>query len=235
MKKILIILCFAIGFSTLNAQVVKSSSEKTVVKRTEKKPAKKPSNWHIKLGLGGCKFTGSEDELEAIRGYRNTVYKFDVGFRKPFIELSNGKINLAPYWGMDFSLGNRTVDYAHYFATFTAHNLQWSPNVGLDIALSRYFSFDLHIGPYVSYDYSVDYDEEHYYSDDNGLDLGINMGFGFWINRVELEFCFQKGFTFTRLDNEGEGDVFGGKTNILLLKLGYRLPNFGKMKFHKVN
>lgn len=40
MKKILIILCFAIGFSTLNAQVVKSSSEKTVVKRTEKNKQK---------------------------------------------------------------------------------------------------------------------------------------------------------------------------------------------------
>lgn len=237
MKKILIILCFAIGFSTLNAQVVKSSSEKTVVKRTEKKQTKKPSNWFIKLGYGGCKFTGSEDELEGIRGYRNAVYKIDIGFTKTFVELSNGRINLAPYWGMDFSFGNRSVDleyyyYGYHFSTFTTHNLQWSPNVGLDIALSRYFSFDLHIGPYVSYDYSVDYDDEYYDSDDNGLDLGINMGFGFWINRVELEFSFQKGFVFTNIIS---GEDLGGKTNILLLKLGYRLPNFGKMKFHKVN
>lgn len=228
MKKILIILCFAIGFSTLNAQVVKSSSEKTVVKRTEKKQTKKPSNWFIKLGYGGCKFTGSEDELEEIRGYRNPVYKIDIGFTKPFVELSNGRINLAPYWGMDFSFGNRSVDYDYH--RYTAHNLQWSPNIGLDIALSRYFSFDLHIGPYLSYDYSVKWFDDKY-DKPNQFDAGLNMGVGFWINRVELEFSFQKGFAFTNIIDED----LGGKTNILLLKLGYRLPNFGKMKFHKVN
>lgn len=228
MKKILIILCFAIGFSTLNAQVVKSSSEKTVVKRTEKKQTKKPSNWFIKLGYGGCKFTGSEDELEEIRGYRNPVYKIDIGFTKPFVELSNGRINLAPYWGMDFSFGNRSVDYDYH--RYTAHNLQWSPNIGLDIALSRYFSFDLHIGPYLSYDYSVKWFDDKY-DKPNQFDAGLNMGVGFWINRVELEFSFQKGFVFTNIIDED----LGGKTNILLLKLGYRLPNFGKMKFHKVN
>lgn len=230
MKKILIILCFAIGFSTLNAQVVKSSSEKTVVKRTEKKQTKKPSNWFIKLGYGGCKFTGSEDELEEIRGYRNAVYKIDIGFTKPFVELSNGRINLAPYWGMDFSFGNRSVDYSFGYRTYTAHNLQWSPNIGLDIALSRYFSFDLHIGPYLSYDYSVKWFDDKY-DKPNQFDAGLNMGVGFWINRVELEFSFQKGFVFTNIIDED----LGGKTNILLLKLGYRLPNFGKMKFHKVN
>lgn len=230
MKKILIILCFTIGFSTLNAQVVKSSSEKTVVKRTEKKQTKKPSNWFIKLGYGGCKFTGSEDELEEIRGYRNAVYKIDIGFTKPFVELSNGRINLAPYWGMDFSFGNRSVDYSFGYRTYTAHNLQWSPNIGLDIALSRYFSFDLHIGPYLSYDYSVKWFDDKY-DKPNQFDAGLNMGVGFWINRVELEFSFQKGFVFTNIIDED----LGGKTNILLLKLGYRLPNFGKMKFHKVN
>ncbi len=227
MKKILIILCFAIGFSTLNAQVVKSSSEKTVVKHSEKKQTKKPSNWFIKLGYGGCKFTGSEDELEKIRGYRNAVYKIDIGFTKPFVELSNGRINLAPYWGMDFSLGNRSVDYSFGNRTYTAHNLQWSPNIGLDIALSRYFCFDLHIGPYLSYDYSVKWFDDK----PNQFDAGLNMGVGFWINRVELEFSFQKGFVFTNIS----GEDLGGKTNIILLKLGYKLPNFGKMKFHKVN
>lgn len=230
MKKILIILCFAIGFSTLNAQVVKSSSEKTVVKRTEKKQTKKPSNWFIKLGYGGCKFTGSEDELEEIRGYRNAVYKIDIGFTKPFVELSNGRINLAPYWGMDFSFGNRSVDYSFGYRTYTAHNLQWSPNIGLDIALSRYFCFDLHIGPYLSYDYSVKWFDDKY-DKPNQFDAGLNMGVGFWINRVELEFSFQKGFVFTDIIDEDRG----GKTNILLLKLGYRLPTLGKMKFHKVN
>lgn len=230
MKKILIILCFAIGFSTLNAQVVKSSSEKTVVKRTEKKQTKKPSNWFIKLGYGGCKFTGSEDELDGIRGYRNAVYKIDIGFTKTFVELSNGRINLAPYWGMDFSFGNRSVDYSFGYRTYTAHNLQWSPNIGLDIALSRYFCFDLHIGPYLSYDYSVKWFDDKY-DKPNQFDAGLNMGIGFWINRVELEFSFQKGFVFTNIS----GEDLGGKTNILLLKLGYRLPNFGKMKFHKVN
>lgn len=230
MKKILIILCFAIGFSTLNAQVVKSSSEKTVVKRTEKNQTKKPSNWFIKLGYGGCKFTGPDHKLDKIRGYRNAVYKIDIGFTKPFVELSNGRINLAPYWGMDFSFGNRSVDYSFGYRTYTAHNLQWSPNIGLDIALSRYFCFDLHIGPYLSYDYSVKWFDDKY-DKPNQFDAGLNMGIGFWINRVELEFSFQKGFVFTNIS----GEDLGGKTNILLLKLGYRLPNFGKMKFHKVN
>lgn len=230
MKKILIILCFAIGFSTLNAQVVKSSSEKTVVKHSEKKQTKKPSNWFIKLGYGGCKFTGPDHKLDKIRGYRNAVYKIDIGFTKPFVELSNGRINLAPYWGMDFSFGNRSVDYSFGYRTYTAHNLQWSPNIGLDIALSRYFCFDLHIGPYLSYDYSVKWFDDKY-DKPNQFDAGLNMGVGFWINRVELEFSFQKGFVFTNIIDED----LGGKTNILLLKLGYRLPNFGKMKFHKVN
>lgn len=131
---------------------------------------------------------------------------------------------------MDFSFGNRSVDYSFGYRTYTAHNLQWSPNIGLDIALSRYFCFDLHIGPYLSYDYSVKWFDDKY-DKPNQFDAGLNMGVGFWINRVELEFSFQKGFVFTNIIDEDRG----GKTNILLLKLGYRLPNFGKMKFHKVN
>lgn len=131
---------------------------------------------------------------------------------------------------MDFSFGNRSVDYSFGYRTYTAHNLQWSPNIGLDIALSRYFCFDLHIGPYLSYDYSVKWFDDKY-DKPNQFDAGLNMGIGFWINRVELEFSFQKGFVFTNIIDED----LGGKTNILLLKLGYRLPTLGKMKFHKVN
>jgi len=213
-------------FSTLNAQVVKSSSTKTVVRQVEnQKQENKDNIWYLKGGLSLMSLI--DDHSDGIK----LGYKFDWGFKKTIKRLkTNDSFN--PYWGMDFSLGNRSVDY-DWEDTYTAHNLQWSPNIGLDIALSRYFSFDLHIGPYLSYDYSVKWFDNGF-GKPNQFDAGLNMGIGFWINRVELEFCFQKGFTFTQLNND-EGYDIGGKTNILLLKLGYRLPTLGKMKFHKVN
>lgn len=227
MKRILVLLCFVVVVSAANAQVVKSSSNKTVVKYKEQKQ-KKLSNWYIKAGLG-------MNEAYSYDSYDWTVYKFDVGFRKLFVEIYSERISLKPYWGMDFGLGHRFFRTDYDYHNYSGHNIQWSPNIGIDIGLSRWFSFDLHLGPYLGFDYSA-YEEYSDGSDHDGeydrrsfgdrFDIGINVGIGFWINRVNLEFAWQKAFTSSSICNILEAESSERRTTqILLFKLGYKLPN----------
>lgn len=221
MKRIIVILCFAVGFSTLNAQVVKSSSKKTVVQHIEKqKNTSRDNIWYLK---GGLSFMSLIDDYS---DGTKLGYKFDWGFKKTIKRLkTNDSFN--PYWGMDFSLGSmggktyryRYTDDYHWGSyeeadeTF-AHCLQWSfLNLGMDFVLSPNVKLDIHAGGflslallhkyhfesefryndyYVSHVDSEEYDDDDWFDTDSGIDLGFNLGIGLWINSFNFEVGYQR-------------------------------------------
>lgn len=238
MKQVLIILCFAIGCSTLNAQVVKSSSKKTVVQHTgTKKDKSKDDIWYLKGGLS---------IMSLIDDYSDGTklgYKFDWGFKKTIKRLkTNDSFN--PYWGMDFSLGSmggKTYKYEYnanskreWKSERFANCLQWSfLNLGCDFSFSDRVKLDVHAGGFLSlalydgedeteyekiYHYYGTYSSDHYdYGDeswfnfDSGFDLGFNLGIGVWIN----SFNFEVGYQRSTVGIEGSNIIF---------KVGFAIP-----------
>lgn len=159
MKRIIVILCFAVGFSTLNAQVVKSSSKKTVVQHVEKqKNTSRDNIWYLKGGLSFMSLI--DDHSDGVK----LGYKFDWGFKKTIKRLkTNDSFN--PYWGMDFSLGSMggKTYYYKYLEEYGyygfreeetkrfAHCLQWSfLNLGFDVSFSDKVKLDVHAGGFLS-------------------------------------------------------------------------------------
>lgn len=243
MKRIIVILCFAIGFSTLNAQVVKSSSKKTVVQHVEKqKNTSRDNIWYLK---GGLSFMSLIDDYS---DGTKLGYKFDWGFKKTIKRLkTNDSFN--PYWGMDFSLGSmggKTYRYRYYEGydlyssneeaeeTF-AHCLQWSfLNLGMDFVLSPNVKLDIHAGGflslallhkshfesefryndyYVSHVDSEEYDDDNWFDTDSGIDLGFNLGIGLWIN----SFNFEVGYQRSTVD-------WGIEGSNIIFKVGFAIP-----------
>lgn len=246
MKRIIVILCFAIGFSTLNAQVVKSSSKKTVVQHVEKqKNTSRDNIWYLKGGLS---------LMSLIDDYSDGTklgYKFDWGFKKTIKRLkTNDSFN--PYWGMDFSLGSmggRNYYYKDYDDGFLlygfreettkrfAHCLQWSfLNLGFDVSFSDKVKLDVHAGGFLSlalfdkgdlqvreryydaYDGSW-YDVDENYEDDDWFDFdsGIDLGFNLGIGLWINSFNFEVGYQRSTVD-------WGIEGSNIIFKVGFAIP-----------
>lgn len=245
MKRIIVILCFAVGFSTLNAQVVKSSSKKTVVQHVEKqKNTSKDNIWYLKGGLSFMSLI--DDHSDGVK----LGYKFDWGFKKTIKRLkTNDSFN--PYWGMDFSLGSmggktyhyRSIDdgYTYGFRedkdeTF-AHCLQWSfLNLGMDFVLSPNVKLDIHAGGFLSlallHKYHTEYKHRYnsYYTTyvDNGsyvydddywfdTDSGVDLGFNLGIGLWVNPFNFEVGWQRSTVD-------WGIEGSNIIFKVGFAIP-----------
>lgn len=245
MKRIIVILCFAVGFSTLNAQVVKSSSKKTVVQHVEKqKNTSKDNIWYLKGGLSFMSLI--DDHSDGVK----LGYKFDWGFKKTIKRLkTNDSFN--PYWGMDFSLGSmggktyhyRSIDdgYTYGFRedkdeTF-AHCLQWSfLNLGMDFVLSPNVKLDIHAGGFLSlallhkYHFEQEYRYNYYYAtivdsenweydkdDWFDTDSGVDLGFNLGIGLWVNSFNFEVGWQRSTVD-------WGIEGNNIIFKVGFAIP-----------
>lgn len=208
MKQILIILCFAVGFSSLNAQVVKSSSRKIVVQHVN---ASKDNIWYLKGGLS---------LMSLIDDYSDGAklgYKFDWGFKKTIKRLkTNDSFN--PYWGTDFSLGsmygNKHDNSYFYYRENTehfAHCLQLSLNLGFDFSFSDKVKLDVHAGNFLSL--ALFGDGDVLFDFDSGIGLGFNLGIGLWINSFNFEVGYQQ--STADLGIEGSNIIF---------KVGFAIP-----------
>lgn len=191
MKKFLVMAVAVLMCTGLQAQIVQSRS---VSIKTEKAPSE--TTWFIRGGLNMAGMAG--DDLENFG--RRAAYQIDLGFQKAFT-------NVGLYWGMDFGLGSRgfKIDEDGYEDKMIGHNFQLSPaNLGWKYEIFDNFKVDLHLGAYLSCDYTgkevTKYagvketlkmkDFEGY----NRFDAGMNIGFGVWYGRYNLDFTFQRGF-----------------------------------------
>ena len=138
-----------------------------------------------------------------------------------------GGLNMAgfagAYWGMDFGLGSRGWKIDE-LKTMT-NNLQVSPfTFGWKYGITDDFFIDGHIGGFISFDYlgKMKYDGESISMGDwedeldiewNRFDAGMNIGFGIWYDRFNLDFTFQRGFVEAATDSEAY-------TSNIMLRLG---------------
>ncbi len=185
-KSLLLFVMTLLVCSGIQAQIV--SSRSVGIESTPQRPSE--TMWYLRGGLNMAGFAG--DGTEGMG--RKAAYNFAVGFQKPIT-------NIGAYWGMDFGF------------TF-----------GWKYGITDDFFIDGHIGGFISFDYlgKMKYDGESISMGDwedeldiewNRFDAGMNIGFGIWYDRFNLDFTFQRGFVEAATDSEAY-------TSNIMLRLG---------------
>lgn len=237
MKKIFFIVCLFLLTTSLQAQIISSSSQKTTVKSN-----KKNTSWYFKVSLLSMKFSHNMEEIGSEWNYRDwdmsrtLGFKADIGFKKPFKSLNT---STDIYWGMDFALGTRGFgqkaisddvdDGGHYKRS----NVQVNPiNVGFDYSITKDIIIDGHIGAYVSCDYleSWSFEDDSDYNIESiemRGDLGLMLGIGIWFHSINVELGWQRGFiniceSGSIASHESTGDI-SMYTNNLMFSVGFKL------------
>ncbi len=207
-KSLLLFVMTLLVCSGIQAQIV--SSRSVGIESTPQRPSE--TMWYLRGGLNMAEFAG--DGAEGMG--RKAAYNFAVGFQKPIT-------NIGAYWGMDFGLGSRGWKIDE-LKTMT-NNLQVSPfTFGWKYGITDDFFIDGHIGGFISFDYlgKMKYDGESISMGDwedeldiewNRFDAGMNIGFGIWYDRFNLDFTFQRGFVEAATDSEAY-------TSNIMLRLG---------------
>ncbi len=207
-KSLLLFVMTLLVCSGIQAQIV--SSRSVGIESTPQRPSE--TMWYLRGGLNMTGFAG--DGAEGMG--RKAAYNFAVGFQKPIT-------NIGAYWGMDFGLGSRGWKIDE-LKTMT-NNLQVSPfTFGWKYGITDDFFIDGHIGGFISFDYlgKMKYDGESISMGDwedeldiewNRFDAGMNIGFGIWYDRFNLDFTFQRGFVEAATDSEAY-------TSNIMLRLG---------------
>lgn len=200
---LLLFVCFG-----LRAQIV--SSRSVGIASTPERPSE--MMWYLRAGLNMGGFAG--DDVDGLD--RKVAYNFTYGFQKPIG-------SLGAYWGMDFGLGSR--GYKLDELSLLAHNLQVSPfTFGWKYEVADNLSIEGHVGAFAACDYAgkIKYAGESVsmgdWEDDLGIDwsrfdAGMNIGFGLWYDRFNLDFTFQRGFVEAMSDTKAY-------TSNLMLRLG---------------
>lgn len=208
MKKLASIVAALLLCTGIHAQIVSSTSRSI---KTERTPSE--TEWLIRVGMNMMNFAGDGAEgLDSKIGYN-----FNIEFNKPIGDAGG-------YWGMNLGLGSRGFKVEE--TKCIAHNVQYSPiTFGWKIGVADDIKIDPHLGFYASYDFSskmkesgesiswgdfVDYASVDY----NAYDVGLNAGVGFWYDRFNLDFCYQRGFI------DAFSDSNGFKTSNFMIRLG---------------
>lgn len=167
------------------------------VTETESKSQSK-SLWFVRAGANVAGFAGS--------GSKGTdpkiLYQVMVGFQKPIQDK-------GAYLGMEFAFGSRGFSQEGYLGmdqSLVVHNVQASPfTFGWKPRLDKNLKLDLHVGTFVSYDYTGKFkliyqgkkasvnlgDLDNW----NHFDVGMQLGIGLWADDwLNLDFTYQRGF-----------------------------------------
>lgn len=209
MKKILILFALITSICTgIQAQIV--SSRSVGIESTPQRPSE--TMWYLRGGLNMNGFVGDgADGLD-----RKAAYNITIGFQKPITDI-------GAYWGMDFGLSSRGAKEDEL--KILTNNIQVSPfTFGWKYGITDDFAIDGHIGAFIGFDYigKMKYDDESInmgdWEDDLGIewnrfDAGMNIGFGVWYDRFNLDFTFQRGFVEAIKD----GEIY---TSNIMLRLG---------------
>lgn len=216
MKKVVFLLVALLMCMQMQAQIV--SSRSVSVRSTPDRPTE--IQWFLRGGLNIMGFAGDgADGVDKKMGY-SLMY----GFQKPV-----GSI--GTYWGMEFGLGSRGFKAEEDRAEMNlmAHNIQLSPfTFGWKYGITQAVKVDVHLGAFASVDYmgkaKVAYKgnekkvsmgdwEDDLNMEWNRFDAGLNVGFGVWYDRFNLDFTYQRGF----IEAVKEGENY---TNNIMIRLG---------------
>ena len=169
---------------------------------------------YFRMGLDMSKPVG-DDVGKYVNG--RPCYDLAFGFQN--------NITKGLYWGMEFALGSRgyKLVYDGYVEEkFIGHNVRWTPfQIGYKYEVVKNLKLDAHLGSFASFDYlgSVSDDEEpiSIWDDEvdgfNHFDAGIQLGFGVWYKKFNLDVTWQRGF----MKMFDEADVYNRG---IMLRLG---------------
>lgn len=197
--------------------------------------------WFVRGGVSLNSISG-----DFVKDWKNNDVSFGM---KPGFDISAGfqryfgKKNL--YWGAELGIGTRgfSAKYDHkysdwvdgsqveksetYKASLSNINVKLPIFLGYCQPIGESMKIDVHVGPYVSYDFSKSAKDddgifERSYSDlENhvdvvGVDAGAAVGIGFWYDHFLIDVTYQKGFIETV--NYG-GDK--GTASHIMFRIGY--------------
>lgn len=214
MKKALLLAAVLLICTSIQAQIVSSRS----VSITQEKKITE-TQWFLRTGLNMMGLTG--DDTEDLD--KKTSYNITYGFQKAIG-------SQGAYWGMEAGLGSRGFKYEEkdgkniYKENLIAHNIQFSPfTFGWKYEIIDNLKLDAHLGAFTSFDYTgkakLEYNgdkesismgdwEDELYLDWKRLDAGINVGFGVWYSRFNLDFTYQRGFMEVAKDSDAYASNF---------------------------
>lgn len=192
MKKLIAIAIIAVSAMTASAQMMTS---RTLLKRTN------PATWYVHAGMSINSLTGLDDD-DKDNGYSlgsKAGFEVDFGFNKAI-----GRS--GAYWGMELGIGQRggkvkyynRYDDEEYESSISSWAVKYTPiNFGYKYSFTDKIKADIHLGGFVSYDFSQkakDEDGDEYDPFNNNLDAGIICGLGVWYSKFNLDFSYQRGF-----------------------------------------
>lgn len=218
MKKLFIVMIAVLAAVSAQAQLRTSRTFTKTKSRTE---------WIVRVGPSFNRLTGyDKDDIEGAKVGGKVGFDIDFGFNKYFGQSS-------AYWGMELGVGTRGTKFEFAGSDdslgATMYDIKWSPiTVGYKYAITDQFRVDPHIGIYASYDISTSANEVNNVTIDgfeNGFDAGLQLGVGFWFNRINLDFMYQFGFVNANPEithNYSSWNyIEGGKTSNFLIRVGY--------------
>lgn len=194
-----------------NAQsTIVSSTGVNVISQESSTPS--TTEWILRAGFNFAGETGADLNEEWDSGIK-LGYDVAVSFQKPLSDF-------GMFWGMELGLGTRGFkfttndnyddeDYSE--ESIMAHNLRLSPfTFGYAYQINETMKIDAHFGAWASYDLWGNYNEKFVCVHGDGteeeswglgdiegynkFDAGITLGIGFWFDRYNLDFSWQRGF-----------------------------------------
>jgi len=221
MKKLLSLAVIALmGAGAAMAQSTIVSSRSVSITR-EKEPSN--TQWIVRAGINVMGLDGKGSEGTGSKA----GYDFAVSFEKP---ISNFGFN----WGMELGLTSRgssfeTAGTGLSSMSLMAHAIRFSPiTFGYGYNITDDFKIGIHLGGYVSVDYTASLSAEaNGESESMGIgdmndagmgyqrfDGGIALGGGLWYKRFNLDVTWNRGFVAIMEDSESFA------SNVMI-RLGY--------------
>lgn len=184
MKKFLLVLVAVLACTTMNAQLVTSTSFKE---------AKSSTLWYIKAGLTMANMSAEGESADNLVGYN-----VGIAFDRPI----GGS---GVFWGMGLTLATKGYKFGDggYEMKFNANKLEIPLNFGYKYAINEDIAVDARIGGFFNYDVfgklKMEDDGESEsinLGDLDGYDrfgAGIQFGVGVWYQRLNFNITYQNG------------------------------------------
>lgn len=184
MRKLILMVVAALACTTINAQLVTSSSFKREKSKTV---------WYAKVGMTLANMSADGESADNLMGYH-----VGIAFDHPI----GGS---GAFWGMGLTLGTKgyKVSEGKYEVKMNANKLEIPLNFGYKYTINDDFAVDARIGGFVNYDVFGKYkesdgnDEDSYnlgdLEDYDRFSAGIQFGVGVWYQHLNLNITYQNG------------------------------------------
>lgn len=186
MKKFLFLVVAAFVCSTMNAQLVTSTSFKK---------GKTATTWYIKAGATLANMNDGEESADALFGYN-----VGIAFDRP---IGSGGM----FWGSGLQLATKGFKLGddEYEVKLNLHKLELPLNLGYKFEVADDLAIDARVGGFVNFDLfgketyeDKEYDEKESvnlsdFQNWDRLSAGLQFGVGVWYQKLNFNITYQAG------------------------------------------